>query len=120
MKIGDLSMKHRTLSPGQPGTKKLLEKYGEKLLFVRYRYDAEKKQKLKTVEIIIQRQDWEPDSKKIPQNKIMHLRIDYGEIELARMVKSLGGRWNRKKKVWELPYRQVNILGLENRIVNQT
>lgn len=41
-------MLHRTLVPGQPGTKKFQIEYGEKFLYVRYRYDSEKKQKVKT------------------------------------------------------------------------
>jgi len=61
-------MIHRTLLPGQPGTKNLQKKYGE--------------------------------------------------IELARMVKSLGGRWDRQKKLWELPLRQAKLLRLEDRIIN--
>ncbi len=28
-------------------------------------------------------------------------------------------RWNRKEKLWELPYGEVMALGLENRIVNK-
>jgi hypothetical protein len=32
----------KTLRPGQDGTKSLLDKYGEQLLCVRYRYDDER------------------------------------------------------------------------------
>ena len=38
---------------------------------------------------------------------IVKIRINYGEINLGRAVKSLGGRWNKSKKVWELPYGDV-------------
>ena len=44
-----------TLKPGQRGTKSLAEKYGDALLCVRFRYDAELRQRLKTVELIIQK-----------------------------------------------------------------
>ena len=30
-----------------------------------------------------------------------------------------GGCWNRKEKLWQLPYGEVLALGLENRIVNK-
>jgi len=43
----------RKLLPGQPGTSKLLDQYGEDLVCVRYRYDAEQKIRLKTIEIIV-------------------------------------------------------------------
>jgi hypothetical protein len=40
-----------TLRPGQPGTKKLMEFFGSKLVRVRYRYKG--KYRLKTVELIV-------------------------------------------------------------------
>ncbi|MEA5114936.1 MAG: hypothetical protein VB050_13010 [Geobacteraceae bacterium] len=40
------------LKPGQKGTLRLVEKYGA-LLCVRYRYDARRRMRLKTVEIIV-------------------------------------------------------------------
>ena len=47
----------------------------------------------------------------------MNVRIEYGEPELARQVKSLGGRRDRQKKVWRLSYRYVQLLELEARVV---
>ena len=43
------------LKPGQRGTKSLAKKYGDALLCVRFRYDAELRQRLKTVELIVER-----------------------------------------------------------------
>jgi hypothetical protein len=45
------------LKPGQKGTKRLTDKYGDALVCVRYRYDAELRQRLKTVELIVERSD---------------------------------------------------------------
>ena len=53
----------------------------------------------------------------VTPDKKVFLRIKYGEIELAQMVKSLGGQWNRQKQLRELPWRQVQLLKLEDRIV---
>jgi len=107
----------RTLKPGEPGTKKLYRKYGKALYCVRYRYDKEKKLQLKTIELIIDERTWKPRKEKFAPNKKIFIRIRYGEIELARRVKSVGGVWNKQKKLWELPYFKVRTLGLENRIV---
>jgi hypothetical protein len=41
------------LKPGQRGTKSLSEKYGDALLCVRFRYDAELRQRLKTIELVV-------------------------------------------------------------------
>ena len=42
----------KTLVPGEKGTKGLTGKYGERLVCVRYRYDASRKMRFKTVELI--------------------------------------------------------------------
>ncbi len=50
-------------------------------------------------------------------NRIVKLRIRYGEIYLARMVKTSGGVWNKEEKLWFIPYGIVKNLGLTHRIV---
>ena len=47
----------RTLKPGERGTKRLLARHGASLLCVRYRYDEDTREHLKTVELIVQRRD---------------------------------------------------------------
>jgi len=107
----------RKVLPGNPGTKKLMEKYGDRLVCVRYRYDEERRERLKTVELIEERKTWRRDDSRIPANKIVSIRIAYGEVHLGRLVKAAGGSWNRQKRVWELPYREVQALDLEERMV---
>jgi hypothetical protein len=47
-----------TLKPGQNGTKRLVEHYGDQLICVRYRYDKLKRKRYKTIELIIDEQAW--------------------------------------------------------------
>jgi len=108
----------RTIYPGAPGSKKWLKLYGDKLLCVRYKYDEQNKKRITTIELVADEQEWRPNKTFIPQNKIVHLQINYGEIDLARKVKSMGGKWNKGKKVWEIAYRYVQALGLVKRIVD--
>ena len=42
-----------TLRPGMAGTKKLLARYGERLVCVRYRYDSAAGRRVKTAELIV-------------------------------------------------------------------
>ena len=42
-----------TLKPGQMGTRELLARYGPSLLCVRYRYDEDTRERLKTVESVV-------------------------------------------------------------------
>jgi len=109
----------RKINIGEKGTKHLIKKYGDKLVCVRYIYDSAANKRFKTVELIEQIDDWKPDSTKIPWNKTMHLRVDYGESHIGRLIRSAGGNWNKIKKYWELPYREVISLGLENRIIDE-
>ncbi len=54
-------MKSRlSLKPGQKGTKLLTERFGNSLLYVRYRYDEERGVRLKTVELVIEEKPWQP------------------------------------------------------------
>ena len=51
------------LKPGQRGTKRLSEQYGEQLVCVRYRYDDATKKRYKTVELIVDVAEWSPAKK---------------------------------------------------------
>ncbi len=103
-----------TLSPGQRGTRKLVQQYGSQLVCVRYRYDEEKRRRYKTVELIVDEADWTPRFK---PDTIVHLQITWGETDIAGRVKYAGGQWNRPGRYWELRYDLAVKLGLENRII---
>ena len=105
-----------TLHPGQRGTKKLVAQYGDRLVCVRYRYDERQKKRIKTVELIIEEIDWEPDSQRIAWNALVGVHIDRNERSLQRQVKQAGGKWNPVTQVWELPYKKLKDLGLEDRM----
>ncbi|MFQ6036794.1 MAG: hypothetical protein ACE5NM_13225 [Sedimentisphaerales bacterium] len=107
----------RKLRPGQPGTKKWLKRYGEKLLCVRYRYDQQRKVRTTTVELAVEESPWHKSDQRIPMNKIVNVRIAYEESHFRKLVKAVGGKWNAKNKVWQLPYREALELGLEKRII---
>ena len=53
----------KTLKPGQKGTKDLSARYGPSLLLVRYRYDDETRERLKTVELVVERRSREREAK---------------------------------------------------------
>ena len=112
-----------TLSPGQRGTKKLLQKYGEQLVCIRYRYTSELKKRFKTVELIIEESPWIPENGKGAVKKAskydrpVSLRIGYRESELRDRIKSAGGEWDNEEKVWILSYRKTVEFGLQGRIL---
>lgn len=62
----------KRLLPGVPGTKRLLECYGDSLVCVRYRHSAESNQRYTTVELLV-------DTRIDQRPKDAWLRIGYGE-----------------------------------------
>jgi hypothetical protein len=87
-------------------------------LYVRYRYDATRKRRVKTAEIIIDEVPWIPGHGTISRTTLVGVRIDPKEALLRKRVKQAGGRWNPSKRLWELSYEQVAALHLEDRIVH--
>lgn len=104
--------------PGQPGTKGLLKQYGKSLTCVRYRYDERTKQRIKTVELIVDRSSWQPVTRRLDGEALVTVRVDWHETELRQKVKALGGKWDPVKRVWRLGREHVESLGLERRIVD--
>jgi hypothetical protein len=96
---------------------RMREKFGENLVCVRYRYDTDAKWMVKTVELRIDERPWEPKGGHIPVNKRVAVRVEYEEARLRSLVKSVGGKWDREKKCWMMPYGEVLALGLENRLI---
>ena len=105
------------LKPGQKGTKRLTEKYGDALVCVRFRYDAELRQRLKTVELIVEKTDWTPPSLKYAVESLVPLRIEGYEKDLWAKAKAAGGRWNPEKQLWFIQYGKIVGTQLEKHIL---
>ena len=118
----------KTLKPGQKGTRELLARHGASLLCVRYRYDEETHERLKTVEVIVQRRPRDrragcPASRR-PSGAVggvaprrVALRIDWRETDLRRRVKFAGGRWDPAGRVWIVRRDVAEGLDLLHRVV---
>ena len=104
-----------TLKPGDNGTKKLQAKYGARLLAVRYRYDAERKLRLKTVELVEDEQAWLPRAPE--DDPLVRVHLTFQEEALRLAVKDAGGLWLRDLRLWQLRRSAARRLGLEARIV---
>lgn len=108
-----------TLRPGQPGTRKLVQEYGERLLRVRYRYDALKRKRYTTAEIIVDQSDWDPLPSEVARREKVAVRVGVAETRLREKVKAAGGRWDPARRLWFLPMEQVLQLGLADRAVEE-
>ncbi len=87
----------RHLKPGRKGTKQLLAQYGDRLICVRYRYDAQRKKRFKTVEVLVAERDWEPPRPRFAHDQIVGLRVAFAEVAIRDRVKQAGGKEPRGK-----------------------
>src|SRR2546428_5010931 len=94
-----------TRRPGQPGTKKLLQRYGDDLICVRYRYDEERGERIKTVELAVDRTEWSVRRCTRDDSATVRFRIAEDEDLLRRAVLLAGGRWEESGDLWSLRLR---------------
>lgn len=102
------------LKPGQKGTGRLVEQYGESLLCVRYRYNEKCGVKLKTVEIVVDER-----AVQVPRFKdgdVVPVSVAFEEMELREQLRKLRAKWDPQLKVWFVPYRLIRGTELESRI----
>lgn len=107
-----------TRRPGQSGTKKLLQRYGERLVCVRYRYDAERGVRHKTAELIIESVPWKPLPRRPRRrdDEIVAVRIAWHETDLRARAKHLGAVWRPAQKLWEMRWGDAKRLALQGRV----
>ncbi len=117
----------KTLKPGQKGTKELVTQFGPSLL-VRYRYDEEHRENLKTVELVVQRRSGDREAE-CPRSQSadgrcdgapirrVALHVGWRERDVQQRVKSAGGRWDRDRRVWILGRAAAERLKLLDRVV---
>jgi len=111
-------MKTQThLNPGQNGTKRLLEKYGDSFLCVRYRYDKKRGVRLKTVELIVEEKAWKP-SLPYKDEEIVSVIAAFTEKAIRDRLKNAGAKWDPAEKVWRVPFGKIRgEKDLEERIL---
>jgi hypothetical protein len=107
------------LKPGQKGTRRLVEKYGDSLLCVRYRYDEKRGVKLKTVEIIVEEKP-STSTLRYRDTDVVAVMVPYTERTFRETLKAAGGRWDPEEKLWRVRYVSIqNNAGLVERIVRE-
>ncbi|MBI3375946.1 MAG: hypothetical protein HY017_29865 [Betaproteobacteria bacterium] len=108
------------MRPGQKGTRKLVERYGERLVCVRYLYDAKLWRQYKTVELIVSSTAWRPNRRN-PRRRdddIVAVRIAFEETELRERAERLGAVWRPAQKLSEIAWGDAKRLGVADRVVS--
>ncbi len=109
------------LKPGQNGTRKLVQKYGNRLVCVRYRYDERTQKRYKTVELIIDEVPWQKRQAAPPRKRdkytAVFVRIRFEETDLRERAREAGAHWDPDRLLWMMPFNKALDLGLEDRII---
>jgi len=108
-----------TLRPGMPGTKKLLDRYADRLVCVRYLYDEAAGVRLKTVELVVEKTPWtgKPRHPRRQDHDMVAVQIAWDELVLRAAVKEAGGIWRARQRVWELDWKTVRTLKIQDRVI---
>jgi hypothetical protein len=110
-------MKSRlNLKPGQKGTKKLVQKYGDSLIYVRYRYDESRGIRQTTVELVEEEAPWRRRERR-HDSDLVAVTVGFAEKELRARLKDAGGKWDPEQKVWHVTYGMIRGTKLVERIV---
>lgn len=107
-----------TRRPGQAGTRKFVERYGERLVRVRYLYDLDKGCSHKTIELIVETVPWQPGMRRARwrDEEMIAVRIGYEEADLRERAKPLGAIWRPQQKLWEMRWLDAKRLGIAGRV----
>ena len=109
-----------TRRAGAPGTKRLLREHGERLVCVRYRYDDELGERLKTVELIVERLRLDRSPRRIRHQDgedVVEIRLNRGEDLLRRAILLAGAKYDAESGKWRLSRATATSLGVTDRII---
>lgn len=101
-----------TLQPGAKGTRRLAAEWGDRLYCVRYRYNAARGLRLKTVEIVVDEVAW---SGKHAAGALVGVLVRSWESRLRNQIVAAGGKWNGELGLWLLTEKAAEALGVANR-----
>ena len=102
----------KKLATSNRGAIKLAQQFGDALVCVRHRTDAEAKFRYTTVELLVEKTVMQPR-----QARMVSIRVDPKEYGLRTVVRADGGVWDYKLGSWRLPQRVATVLRLNGRIV---
>lgn len=102
----------KRLATTQPGAIKLARRYGDALVCVRYRHDADGRHRYTTVELVVE---------KAPivhrPNPIVAVQLATHETALHDKAFMLGAQWNGKIRLWFMTRNTAKKLGVLDCIV---
>lgn len=99
----------KTLWPPQPGTLPWRDRFGDRLVCVRYRHDAHSAHRYTTVELLV---DHAPVRVVRSRRKAWELRMAPIKPALRRALRQAGAEWDPETEVWRLTLTMARKLGI--------
>src|SRR2546427_13086930 len=65
-----------SIAPAEPSARATRDR----LICVRYRYDAQRRKRLKTVELLVAERDWQPPRPRFAHDQIVGLRVAFADV----------------------------------------
>lgn len=103
----------KTLRPPQHGTLKLLRRYGDALLYVRYREDGHGRRRCTTIEIVI---DEGPVQRRLSDRSIVYFAMSRADEAFRHRAWRMGARWSAAHRAWRMSYRAAKALGIADQV----
>jgi hypothetical protein len=103
----------KRLSATQAGAIKLAQRYGEALVCVRYRHDAEGRLRYTTVELVV---DLAPIAARADPDELVMVRLDFNDAQTRQQALANGARWDAQRHLWCMTRRTAKRLRLVRRI----
>ena len=101
----------KKLSSGSPGAQKLKDRYGEALVCVRHRITLDGKKRNTTIELLV-----ENSPVRRRESPSIGVQNALGERELQAPARSAGASWSPSARLWKMPLRTAEALGLKDRV----
>lgn len=102
----------KTLRPDQPGAQRWLERYGPRLVCVRYREDIPTAQRYITVELRVETKRAPPPRRAAKEHALVAVRIDPADAALRARAFAAGATCDARQPVWRMPPATAQSLGL--------
>ena len=103
----------KTMSPDQPGAIKLARQFGESLICVRYRCNAESTTRYTTVELLLHEA---PIQRSLDARKLVQVQMPWDDAQLRKKAADMGALWDCITKRWTMPLYAARMLGLTERL----
>jgi hypothetical protein len=75
-----------------------------------------RQQRIKTVELVIEKTEWMPPLRRYTEDAMVHLHIKADDMPSRTQAKAAGGRWNPEKQLWVVKYGKIAGTPLEKHI----